>query len=236
MKYILILVLFTTTLNYSQTIKGIITINPLRGIGDNTVLSEKNKKPKYHSYSFSKNKSIQKLISNEGTTIDTIIVEHPEVDGLTMETTEININANKLIIYKDYINDMFRLEASQKNRNLVTEYISIKDHIPSFNWVLQNETQTILGYTCKKATAERIMGVRKQHITAWYTEDIPINDGPKDFNGLPGLILQVNTNNNVLIKFEKLKFFKDTNTEIEAPKNQSELISINGYQLQMMNK
>ncbi|WP_366944332.1 GLPGLI family protein [uncultured Formosa sp.] len=114
--------------------------------------------------------------------------------------------------------------------------MSIKDHIPSFNWILQNETQTILGYTCKKATAERIMGVRKQHITAWYTEDIPINDGPKDFNGLPGLILQVNTNNNVLIKFEKLKYSKDTNTEIEAPKNESELISIKGYQLQMMNK
>lgn len=28
-------------------------------------------------------------------------------------------------------------------------------------------------------------------INAWYTEDIPYKDGPKDFWGLPGLILIV---------------------------------------------
>ncbi|WP_299777073.1 hypothetical protein [uncultured Formosa sp.] len=121
LKNCLIIALLISSFSHTQTLKGIITINPLRGIGDNTVLSKKNKIPKYHSYTFSNNKSIQKLISTEGTTIDTVIVEHPNVDGLTMETTEININANKLIIYKDFINDVFRLEASQKNRNLVTE-------------------------------------------------------------------------------------------------------------------
>ncbi|WP_299777069.1 GLPGLI family protein [uncultured Formosa sp.] len=235
MKKLSLIILLTTSLNYAQTLKGIITINPLIGIGDETELSEKEKKPIYTSYTFSNNKSIQELISNESTSVDTIIVEHPDVEGLTMKTTKAIIRSNKLIIYKDYINDVFRLEGEKKNRQLITENTSIKDNIPTYNWTLQNETQTIIGYTCKKATAEKISFGRKQYITAWYTEEIPISDGPKIYNGLPGLILQVD-NKNTLIKFEKLKFFKDTNTEIEAPKNESELISINGFQLQMMNK
>ncbi|WP_159021806.1 GLPGLI family protein [Formosa sp. L2A11] len=235
MKKKFILIFLLSSFSYSQTLKGVITINPQHSLGDETELSEKGKKPIYTSYTFSNNKSIQKLISNEGTSIDTIIVEHPDVEGLTMKTTKAIIRSNKLIIYKDYINDVFRLEGEKKNRQLNTEYLSIKDNIPTHNWTLQNETQTILGYTCKKATAEKISFGRKQYITAWYTEEIPISDGPKIYNGLPGLILQVD-NKITLIKFEKLKFFKDTNTEIEAPKNESELISINGFQLQTMNK
>lgn len=44
--------------SYSQTLKGILTQTPLKGIGDNTELSKKAAKPMTFSYVFSEKKSI----------------------------------------------------------------------------------------------------------------------------------------------------------------------------------
>ncbi len=58
---------------------------------------------------------------------------------------------------------------------------------PSFKWVLENQTKNILGYTCYKATTE----FRGRKYNAWYAKDIPISNGPYLFNGLPGLIMEI---------------------------------------------
>lgn len=55
------------------------------------------------------------------------------------------------------------------------------------NWKIQEDTKPILGYQCQKASCT----FRGRDYTAWYTEEIPISDGPHLFNGLPGLILQI---------------------------------------------
>lgn len=55
-------------------------------------------------------------------------------------------------------------------------------------WKMEKETKTILGFVCKKASLD--FGGRKW--TAWYSESIPISDGPYKFHGLPGLILSIN--------------------------------------------
>ncbi len=54
-------------------------------------------------------------------------------------------------------------------------------------WLLTDETDTIFNYPCKKAT----VNYGGRHYTAWYTSELPINDGPWKFFGLPGLILKV---------------------------------------------
>ena len=60
---------------------------------------------------------------------------------------------------------------------------------PEMEWtILAENTDTILGYVCGKATCE----FRGRTYTAWYAPDIPIGDGPWKFHGLPGLILKVN--------------------------------------------
>lgn len=57
-----------------------------------------------------------------------------------------------------------------------------------FDWVISNtDTDTILGYHCMLATTQ----FRGRTYTAWFALDIPINDGPWKFHGLPGLILKV---------------------------------------------
>lgn len=58
---------------------------------------------------------------------------------------------------------------------------------PIPEWSLLSDTMTISGFVCQKATTE--LGGR--HWTAWFAPEIPIEDGPYKFAGLPGLIIQV---------------------------------------------
>lgn len=56
-----------------------------------------------------------------------------------------------------------------------------------FNWKILNEKEKIGSYNTQKATTD--FGGRKW--TAWFASDIPLQDGPYKFNGLPGLIVKV---------------------------------------------
>lgn len=71
------------------------------------------------------------------------------------------------------------------------DYYTYSEPVPDFNWSLSNGTSTICGYECKKATCY----FRGRQWTAWYTEDIPVDNGPWKFSGLPGLILRIEDSN-----------------------------------------
>ncbi len=53
-------------------------------------------------------------------------------------------------------------------------------------------------------------------ITAWYTPEIPVNQGPENYWGLPGLILEVNDGKTILLCSKVVLNTKDK-TEIKAP-------------------
>ncbi|RSC95796.1 MULTISPECIES: GLPGLI family protein [Tenacibaculum] len=83
----------------------------------------------------------------------------------------------------------------------------IKDKLENYDWKMTGETKNIGNYTCYKATKTRketrtSMSMtdgeteeKKEEVTietvAWYTPEIPISNGPEQFWGLPGLILEV---------------------------------------------
>lgn len=56
-----------------------------------------------------------------------------------------------------------------------------------FNWNILSDKQKIGEYNTQKATTE--FGGRKW--TAWFSTDIPFQDGPYKFSGLPGLIVKI---------------------------------------------
>lgn len=56
-----------------------------------------------------------------------------------------------------------------------------------FNWNILSEKQKIGEYNAQKATVE--FGGRTW--TAWFSSDIPFQDGPYKFYGLPGLIVKI---------------------------------------------
>lgn len=82
-------------------------------------------------------------------------------------------------------------------------------------WDLSTEYKSIYGYKCYKATKQN-----NSKIVAWYCPSINVSDGPLDFYGLPGLILEV-TYGNVTYTAYKIEFNKLSNITF----NENEVIS-----------
>lgn len=64
---------------------------------------------------------------------------------------------------------------------------SYTEEWPLMKWTLADETQTILGHRCQKATCR----FRGRDFIAWFAPGVPIKGGPWKFGGLPGCILKV---------------------------------------------
>ena len=124
----------------------------------------------------------------------------------------------------------------------------VVDSLPKLSWKLESESKKIGDYTCFKATAVKPVdasdmrnyrekkkkeGEEKKPstnfmddyempkeitITAWYTPEVPINQGPEGYWGLPGLILEVNDGKTVVMCSKLVMNTKDK-VEIKAPKN-----------------
>lgn len=76
-------------------------------------------------------------------------------------------------------------------------------NLNSTKWKLMQETKKIGNYLCYKATTgikvEGSWGKTVKPITAWYTTEIPVSFGPKNYNGLPGLVLELHEGKLVFI-------------------------------------
>jgi GLPGLI family protein len=88
------------------------------------------------------------------------------------------------------------------------------------DWKLHDDTLTILGYLCQKATCH----FRGRNYIAWFTVDIPIYNGPWKFGGLPGLILKVYDEDN-------LYTFECTNIENHKKKYPIKIIKKNYHKI-----
>ncbi|MBA9073797.1 GLPGLI family protein [Flavobacterium gossypii] len=120
----------------------------------------------------------------------------------------------------------------------------ITDSLPNWNWQLMNETKKIGNYTCYKAVsvipvtkedmeeyekmkkkksegATQLFTVsepKERTITVWYTPEIPISQGPGEYWGLPGLIMEVNDATTVVLCSKIVLNPKDKIT-IKVPKS-----------------
>jgi len=95
--------------------------------------------------------------------------------------------------------------ASQTGPAYIGSNYQYQEEIPNLKWEMKNDTSTVLSYLCQKA----ITTFRGRTYEAWYTTEIPINNGPWKFGGLPGLILKVSDRKQYFlfecIGIEKLK-------------------------------
>lgn len=90
------------------------------------------------------------------------------------------------------LEDIYKNHKSKKSTNVFRSILSgpvyqYEENSNLMAWEIQPEKKSIYSYTCQKATTS----FRGREYEAWFTNDIPLNDGPWKFGGLPGLILFV---------------------------------------------
>lgn len=116
--------------------------------------------------------------------VDTAIVQKPIIYA-NEETSEIktwHIKTQKenreYLMTKDSLFTKLKVKSTN-------EFALIQEKLPIIDWKFSNETKQILGYECQAAEAK----IRGYNFKVFFTEKIPISNGPWILNGLPGAIL-----------------------------------------------
>jgi GLPGLI family protein len=93
-------------------------------------------------------------------------------------------------------------------------------------WTFHEETRDVLGYTVHKVSTN--YGSRSW--TGWYCKDIPLNRGPYKFNGLPGALLEITSDDGLfsykatdIYQLEKQLHIETLNFMLEPEKDKIEI-------------
>ena len=141
------------------------------------------------------------------------VLEQPQVGGANVSVVMLGDGASD-ILYKNTKENRF-----SNYTDLYGKIFLVKDSIENIEWTLENETKNIGEYTCYKATFSEEVEVVESGMsingdkdlsepetrtetrvtTAWYTPQIPVNNGPGRYQGLPGLILEINDGQQTII-------------------------------------
>lgn len=70
---------------------------------------------------------------------------------------------------------------------IYTDNFQYKESNKNINWKITSDTLIINGFKCQKATTF----YAGRDYEAWFSNEIPISDGPYKFSGLPGLIIKI---------------------------------------------
>lgn len=215
MKNIFLLLFFIATQNYSQSIEAIYTSAAIKAFGSVSEDISEAIKPKTFAYTYANEKSTYKLIPSQKSAIDTSYIEQGGLKFVTYK--EIRLPTTD-ITFKDLKSKVLQMEYTIAKKDF-----SAKEQLIDYEWIIEDETIVINGFTCKKATTTKNLFP----VTAWYCEEIPINDGPSVYWGLPGLILKVELGGYTTITLDKIKISKE-NLEIEEPKINDTQFSVRG--------
>ena len=210
-KYLVLTLLFMGSSIMAQDFQGVATYKSKRkldikldstqmasGMADQMMEMLKTQFEKTHILTFNKQESIYKEDEQLAT---------PQPGGMQvlMVTT-----GGSDILYKNTKENRF----VNQNESFSKLFL-IKDELTKHDWKLSGETKFIGEYKCYKATKIREVEVvesrisingdndvdedekkepvmKEVEVVAWYAPEIPVNNGPANYQGLPGLILEVN--------------------------------------------
>lgn len=101
----------------------------------------------------------------------------------------------------------------------------IKKDFYKINWEITAESKTIDGYLCYKAVYNKeYMGrdnkTKINRIVAWFAPSLPYGFGPKEYNGTPGLILELQEFDTIYYA-SSITILKDKELVIEFPKGKT---------------
>ncbi len=114
----------------------------------------------------------------------------------------------------------------------------IMDTIEKLDWKLEKGSKAIGKYQCNKATAQRVVTISRSetndgeshdttysdtiNITAWYSMQVPVSNGPAQYGGLPGLIMELNDGTTTML-CTRLSLKPGEEIEIKKPEGGEEV-------------
>ncbi|WP_181304194.1 GLPGLI family protein [Rufibacter sp. XAAS-G3-1] len=132
------------------------------------------------------------------------VVADMEGKGGIKHLSKVGLNASVLPrtafnyeVYKNY----------PKGSITVIDKVEVSDYtytepLQVFKWQTTKEKAEVAGYACQKATTT----YEGRNYEAWFTNEVPISEGPYKFNGLPGLIVKISdTKNHYSFELTSLK-------------------------------
>jgi len=167
---------------------------------------------------------------------ESIFEEDEKLDAMSGATDSWGKNFSPGNQYKNVKTNSF-----VQNQEFYGKQFLVKDSLQKIDWKMESETKQIGNYTCFKATASipnselnwynfswndirqsasteenEEKEIEMTEVVAWYSPQIPVSQGPSEFWGLPGLILEVNIGNTTML-CSKIVINPEEKTKIEAP-------------------
>lgn len=124
---------------------------------------------------------LSKFSSFKNLTVDSIIANASEEQLIAAVQSGTMDNGEFMTIFKNYPEG--KLTHTEK---ICMDWFSYEEEMPELEWELTDSVVNILGYECRSA----VCNFRGREWTAFYTEDIPLMEGPWKLHGLPGLIMK----------------------------------------------
>jgi len=189
------------------------------------VASKPDKTDKDYMVSDIGEKGISRFYSDNRRRTDSLMAEmmkrgnQIKLDQNTLSDNGISSMGDSKEIFKNYPSGKITVT----DRIVSSDYLYEEDK-NLFQWKIEPGTREILSYTCQKAVTD----FRGRHYEAWFAPDLPVNDGPWKFSGLPGLILAVEDsaknfsfqavgieNSKLPVQFPQKDYIKTSRKEVE---------------------
>ncbi len=104
----------------------------------------------------------------------------------------------KQVYFKDFKTNTLVIQVGEKE-----DVFTVQNDLRKYNWQLKDETKKIEKYNCKKATTQTKWG----EVVAWYTDEFSIIGAPRDYDGLPGLVVYLE-NSSATYELKKVNLLK----------------------------
>lgn len=183
----------------------------------------------YYDWNKERRDSLDKIKGEKLTaTIKSIDVYKDRGEGLLERLESKNLKSE---ILNERKGENARIYKNRTNTEIITidygpitgagnsTYLRLKEQLPPMDWQISEDTLSVMGYLCYKATSS----FRGRDYTVFFSPEIPVNEGPWKLYGLPGAVLHAETNdglfrfhaigieqiNGVFIKYPSDRNFED---------------------------
>lgn len=133
-------------------------------------------------------------------------------------------NARIVVGKGNYFTDLTNEKIIREHESLGEKFLITSKTKTFADWKLTKESKLIGKYKCYKAITTKTIinptGEFNFTIEAWYTPQLPMKFGVKEYNNLPGLILELK-DTHFTFYAHKIKLVKKEEIEIKKPKGKT---------------